>query len=149
MHTWPSNNSGRRVLAGKSRGFGLTRGAVLSPGCNPAEGPGMDRTNLHIGIGIAQMSRRGIFTAKAGVAVVLDNRVFDIPPFPGTVRILRRQICARRRILLSYASTMVLHLSQLAPRRRSDAIHDIVHVLYFSADISCLHLSCLARACRE
>lgn len=63
--------------------MGLTRGAVLQPDCDPADGPGRDRTAYYIGIGTVEMGRRDIFTGGSGVAVALTERVFQAPPFPG------------------------------------------------------------------
>lgn len=39
---------------------------------------------LYIGIGQLMQGRREIFKQGTGVAVLLHERVFGIPPFPGT-----------------------------------------------------------------
>lgn len=72
-------------FAGKRRGygFGMTRGYVLPPGCDPSDGPGRDRSGYYIGIGVLEMPRRDIFRDSSGVAVSMKQRVFGTPPFPG------------------------------------------------------------------
>lgn len=63
----------------------MTRGYVLPVGCDPAAGPGMDRSGFYIGIGVLEMPRKDIFNGVNGVAVSLQQRVFGTPPFPGAL----------------------------------------------------------------
>lgn len=42
-----------------------------------------DRHGLYIGEGVALMSRAGIFRAKEGVAIEMNNQVYRLPSFNG------------------------------------------------------------------
>lgn len=44
-----------------------------------------ERNGLYIGQGISMMSRAGMFRVPHGVALDLNNRVFNLPSFYGTV----------------------------------------------------------------
>lgn len=44
-----------------------------------------ERNGLYIGQGVSMMSRAGMFRVPQGVALDLNNRVFNLPSFNGTV----------------------------------------------------------------
>ncbi|KAL1560940.1 rRNA (cytosine-C(5))-methyltransferase nop2c, variant 2 [Salvia divinorum] len=60
-------------------GVGFTRGTVLQG--SQADPFYFERNGLYIGQGISMMSRAGMFRVPQGVALDLNNRVFNLPSF--------------------------------------------------------------------
>lgn len=53
----------------------------------------LERNGLYIGQGTTMMSRAGMFRVSEGVALDMDNRVFNLPSFHGMVLFFLRPTC--------------------------------------------------------
>jgi hypothetical protein len=59
---------------------------VLNRGCTISEDNQHllpPRDHLYLGVGRAQLSRKGMFRATSGLAVTMEQRVFQVPPVNG------------------------------------------------------------------
>ncbi len=59
---------------------------VLNRGCTISEQIAHllpERTHLHVGVGRALMSRKEMFRSSSGLAVAMEQRVFQVPPCNG------------------------------------------------------------------
>jgi predicted ribosome-associated RNA-binding protein Tma20 len=84
QHDQPGLGQGPGTKAKSSRAarapFVLNRGCTISEQ-NAHLLP--ERTHLHLGVGMAMMSRKEMFRASSGLAIAMQHRVFQVPPCNG------------------------------------------------------------------
>lgn len=84
QHDQPGLGQGSATKAKSSRAarapFVLNRGCTISEQ-NAHLLP--ERTHLHLGVGMAMMSRKEMFRASSGLAIAMQQRVFQVPPCNG------------------------------------------------------------------
>ena len=87
---------------------------MLNRGCTISEANQHllpQREHLYLGLGRAQLSRKGMFRASSGLAVCMEQRVFDMPPINGAqLLLLLGASVARCRLCM-------VRTQQLAPGR--------------------------------
>lgn len=60
---------------------GITRGSILNQEGDP---DGLaSRANMYVGTGVSKVSRTQLFREKEGVAIVMQNRVYELPSLNG------------------------------------------------------------------
>jgi hypothetical protein len=76
----------------RSSWCGITRGTVLNAGQQDSPAA-QQRRHLHLGIGRAQMGRVEMFRVQSGVAVTMEQRVYEVPSVPqGVLRCGQRAV---------------------------------------------------------